>query len=155
MMRDCFRISERFHYWKNEGCAVIGKWAFNEKPMTWSVQSFSFNFGGLPVVCQYFCQVVKINLYLNACLRVRLSDDENDLLHFLKKLPNNRWTVAENVSVVQVKLDLLQLRLDQPILTLVTSRTKRLSLKTMAMLSNACEMSTIYVYMFQLICIIG
>ncbi|KAK2154993.1 hypothetical protein LSH36_251g00013 [Paralvinella palmiformis] len=51
-------------------------------------------------------------------------DDENDLLHFLKKLPNNRWTVAENVSVVQVKLDLLQLRLDQPILTFMVIRTR-------------------------------
>ncbi|XP_060082127.1 death domain-containing protein 1-like [Ylistrum balloti] len=51
-------------------------------------------------------------------------DDENDLLHFLSMSHTGKWTFHPEITVQQVKLDLLQFTLTQPFERFIVLRTR-------------------------------
>ena len=43
------------------------------------------------------------------------ADDDSDTLFVVQDLGNGKWCLVENTKIVQVKLDLIQLDLEEPL----------------------------------------
>lgn len=53
--------------------------------------------------------------YLSDQLFIFLIDDENDNLFLVSQSTNGKWTVHEDIHIIQVKLDLLQFDMHKPL----------------------------------------